>query len=158
MVIEAGHIEGVDVAGTKVAAAIDWPGAMMAGNGTGRLYFDADTTAEQRQALQTLIDGKVGGQFSRLPELVPTVLAPIIAPIRKESRAGGVAIAVSGYGEAIVKPARPENGEQPRLRGVGGFRDDVMVATGAGSWWRDPELRHWKGGGYAEQSAIDWAG
>jgi hypothetical protein len=34
----------------------------------------------------------------------------------------------------------------------------VMLATGTGSWWRDPELRQWEGGGYAEQSDIDWRG
>jgi hypothetical protein len=158
MDIHAGEIEGTDVGGTKVAAVVDWPGAMMSGNGTGRLYFDAGTTSEQREALEALISGKLGGGFSRMPELVPTVLPPLVAPIRKERREGGTVLVVGDFGEAIVKPLHSADGETMRIRGSGGFRDDVTLATGTGSWWRDPELRQWEGGGYAEQSDIDWRG
>jgi hypothetical protein len=158
MDIASGEIAGVDVAGTKVAAVVDWPGAMMSGNGTGRLYFDADTTPVQRDALETLISGSLGGTFSRMPDLVPKVLPSIVAPIRKERRNDGTTIVVGTFGEAIVKPMVGSAGESMLLRGVGGFRDEVVLATGNGSWWRDPDLRQWEGGGYAEQSDIDWRG
>jgi hypothetical protein len=156
--IHAGEIEGTDVGGTMVAAVVDWPGAMMSGDGTGRLYFDASTTPEQREALDALISGRLGGGFSRIPDLVPTVLPPLLAPIRKEQKGDQTAIVVGEFGEAIVKPMHANDGETLRIRGTGGFRDDVMLATGTGSWWRDPELRQWEGGGYAEQSDIDWRG
>ncbi|MBV9453252.1 MAG: DUF1326 domain-containing protein [Rubrobacter sp.] len=38
--IQSGEIDGVDVSGTKVALVADWPSGFLAGNGTGRLYFD----------------------------------------------------------------------------------------------------------------------
>ena len=158
MDIEVGEIEGIDVGGTKVAAVVDWPGAMMSGDGTGRLYFDADTSPEQRDALEALISGKLGGGFSRIPELVPRVLPPLVAPIRTEGADDRTAIVVGEFGAAIVKPMQSVDGEPLCIRGPGGFRDDVMLATGTGSWWRDPELRRWEGGGYAEQSDIDWRG
>jgi hypothetical protein len=158
MDIHAGEIEGTDVGGTMVAAVVDWPGAMMAGDGTGRLYFDTAMTAEQRDALEALISGKLGGGFSRMPELVPRVLPPLVAPIRKASADDRTTIVVGDFGEAVVKPMRSRNGDAPTIRGTGGFRDEVVLATGTGSWWRDPELRRWEGGGYAEQSEIDWRG
>jgi hypothetical protein len=156
--IEAGEIEGTDVSGAKLAAVVDWPGAMMAGNGTGRFYFDVNTTIEQRAALEALVGGKLGGGFSRIPELVPKTLASELAAIRTVATAEGTSIVVGEFGQAIVKPIRRAGGEGVELEGPGGFRDSVMLATGHGSWWHDPDLRHWEGGGYAEQSEFDWRG
>ena len=158
MDIEAGEINGTDVSGAKVAAVVDWPGAMMAGNGTGRLYFDVDMSEPQRDALEGLIRGKFGGGFSRIPELVPRVLESEQAPIRKVTGPDGVAIAVGEFGQAFIKPMRLPNGDGIEIHGSGGFRDSVMLATGTGSWWRDPHLRQWEGGGYAEQSDFEWRG
>ena len=158
MNIDAGEINGTDVSGAKVAAVVDWPGAMMAGNGTGRLYFDTATSEEQRAALEALIRGKLGGGFSRIPELVPRVLESMLAPIREVTAPDGVAIAVGEFGQAVVKPMRLPNGDGMEIHGSGGFRDTVTLATGHGSWWRDPQLRQWEGGGYAEQSDFEWRG
>jgi hypothetical protein len=158
MAIEAGDINGTDVSGTKVAAVVDWPGAMMAGNGIGRLYFDVDMSEPQRDALEGLIRGKFGGGFSRIPELVREVLASELAPIRTVNGPDGVAIAVGDFGQAFIKQMRLPNGDGIELHGSGGFRDSVMLATGTGSWWRDPDLRQWEGGGYAEQSDFEWRG
>jgi hypothetical protein len=154
--IEAGEIDGTDVSGARVAAVVDWPGAMMAGNGTGRLYFDIGTTPAQRAALEALIAGRLGGGFSRIPELVPKILAPELAPIRIVSTPQGTAVVVDGFGEARVKPMRDAGGGATEMQGTGGFRETVTLATGHGSWWKDPELRHWEGGGYAEQNEFDW--
>jgi hypothetical protein len=156
MDIEAGEIDGTDVSGTKIAAVVDWPGPMMAGNGTGRLYFDVDTSPEQRAALEALISGKLGGGFSRIPELVTATLSSLLAPIRKETTADGTLITVGDFGQARVKPMRTPSGDGIGIHGSGGFRDDVMLAVGHGSWWRDPQLRQWEGGGYAEQSEFEW--
>jgi len=159
MDIRNGMIEGTDVGGSIVAAVVDWPGAMMAGDGTGRVYFDADMTVEQRDMLEALIRGRLGGGFSRIPELVPRILSALVAPISKRQAGDRTTkILVGDFGEAVIKPMRSQNGETPTIRGPGGFRDEVELATGMGSWWRDPELRQWEGGGYAEQSVIDWRG
>jgi hypothetical protein len=158
MDIQSGEIGDIDVSGTKVAAVVDWPGAMMAGRGTGRLYFDIATSQLQRTALESLISGQLGGGFSRMPELVPKVLPAILAPIRKAQVGGDTSIQVEGFGEARVKPIRLADGDSPRIQGTGGFRSDVALATGMGSWWSDPDLRHWVGGGYAERNEFDWQG
>jgi hypothetical protein len=71
---------------------------------------------------------------------------------------GRVAIAVGEFGQAFIKPMRLPNGDGIEIHGSGGFRDSVMLATGTGSWLRDPHLRQWEGGGYAEQSDFEWRG
>jgi hypothetical protein len=157
MDIDAGEINGVDMSGTRAAAVVDWPGPMMAGQGTGRLYFDTNMSSDQRQAMESVISGKLGGPFSRIPQLVPTILASKVAPITLSTDGDGTAIAVGDYGQAIVKPMQAGHGESLRIEGAGGFRDDIILATGTGSWWRDPDLRQWEGGGYAEQSEINWS-
>lgn len=158
MEIRAGEVNGTNVTGAKVAAVVDWPGAMMAGEGTGRLYFDVETSAEQRAALEALLSGKLGGAFARIPELVRNVLPPRVAAITRSTQSDGMSIAVGEFGEAIVKPMSAAGSELQRIHGAGGFRDDVALAVGMGSWWHDPELRQWEGGGYAEQSEFDWNG
>lgn len=156
--IAEGEIRGTDVGGAKLAAVVDWPGPMMAGNGTGRLYFDVETSPEQREALEELISGKLGGVFAAIPMLVPKTLPPKVAPITMSTGAEGTSISVGEFGAAIVKPMSSPTGEPVRLRGAGGFREEVVLATGNGSWWRDPELREWEGGGYAEQTPVAWDG
>lgn len=158
MEIREGEIEGTVVSGAKVAALVDWPGAMMSGDGTGRLYFDIDTTPPQREALEALIGGSLGGGFSRIPELVTEVLPARTARIERTRRPDGTFIVVAGFGEALLRPLRSADGDVLRIRGAGGFRDDVALATASGSCWRDPDLTQWEGGGYAEQSEFDWFG
>lgn len=157
MDIRAGEINAVNVGGTKAAAVVDWPGPMMAGDGTGRLYFDVETSPQQRDAIEAVIRGKLGGPFSRIPDLVPRILPSKVATITVSSDSDGTAVAVGDYGKAIVRPIKPASGEGLRVEGGGGFRDDITLATGTGSWWRDPDLRQWEGGGYAEQSEINWS-
>jgi hypothetical protein len=156
--IHAGEVAGTDVGGTKLAAVVDWPGPMMAGGGTGRLYFDVETSADQRTALEALFTGKLGGAFSRIPELVPERLSSRLAAIVKSTSDTTTSIVVEGFGRAVLAPHSSPQGEPIHIHGAGGFRDDVVLAIGAASWWRDPELRQWEGGGYAERSEVDWSG
>lgn len=152
--VHEGEVDGTDLAGARLAAAVDWPGAMMAGNGRGRLYFDAGTTLAQRSVLEAVVRGRLGGSFASIPELVPTFLPPILVAIETRRHEGVTVVRAGDYGEAVLRPlASPA-----RLNGSGGFRDDVALAAGTGSWWRDPDLRSWKGGGYAEHSDIEWRG
>jgi hypothetical protein len=70
--IQSGDIDGVDVSGTKVALVADWPSGFLAGNGTGRLYFDQGVSQEQRDALEALITGQRGGVFESSELSCPT--------------------------------------------------------------------------------------
>lgn len=157
--ISTGHVDGTDVSGTKVAVAVDWPGALMGGNGTGRMYFDTAVSQQQRAALERVLTGKCGGVFEQVPSLFSKMLPPKVAPIRVQTGLEETSLTVGDFGGAVVKPMRGPSGDFLRLlHGAAAFRDDVVLAKGIGSRWRDPEMRQWESGGYAEQADFNWSG
>ena len=157
--IQSGDIDGVDVSGTKVALVADWPSGFLAGNGTGRLYFDPGVSQEQREALETLITGQRGGVFEVIGALVPNFLpsgeAAITIQVDEE---GTTQAAVGDIGVVVVRPLRGPQGDFTRLlHGAAAFRDDIILADGTGTYFRAPELREWESGGHGERVDFDWS-
>ncbi len=72
---------------TKLGGAIAggtyyWPGPLHLGNGTFQPYLSDKTTPEQREALLTIMSGKVGNAwFEVLASVVSKVLDPKFVPI-----------------------------------------------------------------------------
>jgi hypothetical protein len=157
--IRTGNSNGTDVSRTKVALAGDWPSGFLAGNGTGRLYFDPGVSMQQRAELEAIVGGKRGGVFEVIGSLVPKILASNEAPISIQAGADDIRITVGGFGDLTVKPLRGPSGEYTRLlHAAAGFRDDVVLANGTGSRWRYPELRQWESAGHAEMANFEWSG
>ena len=80
--IEKGQSDGVDLSGTRVALAADWPGNFFHGNGTGRLYLDARASEAQRRELEAIFSGKKGGMFEAvfggiIANWLPAQVAPM---------------------------------------------------------------------------------
>ncbi|HXG36452.1 MAG TPA: DUF1326 domain-containing protein [Dehalococcoidia bacterium] len=157
--IGSGNVDGTDVSGSKVVFVGDWPSGFISGNGTGRLYFDTAVSQEQRAALESLLSGQRGGVFEVFASLVPKVLPSKEAPINIAKGAEETRITVGDFGELISKPLRGASGEVTKLlHGAFAFRDEIILAKGSGSRWRDPEMRQWESGGHSEQSEFDWSG
>jgi hypothetical protein len=67
-------------------------------------------------------------------------------------------ISVAGIGELITTPLKGATGEYTRLmHGAATFRDNIILAKGSGSSWKDPEMRSWTSGGHSEQCEFDWS-
>jgi hypothetical protein len=156
--IQSGDIDGLDVSGAKVALVADWPSGFLAGNGTGKLYFDPGVSQEQRDALESLIKGERGGVFEVIGSLVPNFLPSQEAPINIEVGEEETRATVGDIGEVVVKPLRGPQGDVTRLlHGAATFRDDLILADGSGTRFHDPELRDWESGGHGEQVDFDWS-
>jgi hypothetical protein len=156
--IQRGSIDGIDVSGTKVALIADWPSGFLAGNGTGRLYFDPDVSQEQRDALEVVLTGQRGGVFEVIAALVPNFLPSTEAPINIELGEEETRATVGDVGEVVVKPLRGPQGDFTRLlHGAAAFRDDLILADGRGTHFHDPELREWESGGHGERVDFDWS-
>ena len=158
--IQSGDVDGVDVSGTKVVLVADWPSGFLAGNGTGRLYFDPGVSQEQRDALEALITGQRGGVFEIIGALVPNFLpsgeATVTIQVDEE---GTTQAAVGDIGVVVVKPLRGPQGDFTRLlHGAAAFRDDLILADGTGTYFRAPEMREWESGGHGERVDFDWSG
>ena len=62
--IDEGRIDGVVVAGLRVALFAKWPGAIHEGGGTAVSFLDERADEKQRAALQRLLDGQLGGPWT----------------------------------------------------------------------------------------------
>jgi hypothetical protein len=157
--IRDGNADGVNLGGTKVALAADWPSGFLAGNGTGRLYLDEGLTEQQRGALEGVLSGSQGGMPADvLKALVPNMLPSRVAPITINKDGDDVQITVGGFGEAVVKPRKGPTGELTRLmHGAAAIRENVIWGDGKGTNWRDPDLRQWQSLGHGEMSELSWS-
>ncbi len=72
--LREGQIEGVDVAGLKVAAIIDTPKVMTDGNWRLGVFIDAAATDEQFRQLLRVFTGELGGPMAAMTPLVGAVL------------------------------------------------------------------------------------
>ena len=79
--IENGHFGEVDLSGLNFSLYADWPGAIHEGNGDALTLIDERADERQREALERLLSGEVGGPWAILvtntivnlrgPHLVP---------------------------------------------------------------------------------------
>jgi hypothetical protein len=156
--IRRGNVEGTDVSGSKVAMAVEFPGAMSGGNGTGRLYFDPSIAPAKRAGLEAVFGGKKGGVWGAVAPLLTKVLPSKEAAISIQKGREETRFTVGNVGSLVVKPLQGPTGQPTRLlHGAMAFRDDITLARGNGSRWNDPDMRRWESAGHAEQADFDWS-
>jgi hypothetical protein len=156
--VRSGEVDGTNVSNTKVALAADFPSGYLAGNGTGRLYFDPEVSQEQRSALESVFSGRQGGVFEFLSGLIPEMKPSREAPIHIQAGEEATRAKVGDFGAIVVAPLHDPEGNTTTVRhATGAMVEEMVLAKGTGSSWRDPEMREWSSGGYAEQGDFDWS-
>ncbi len=66
--------------GLNFSLACDWPGAIHEGNGEALILIDERATAPQRQAIQALVGGQVGGPWAIISRTFSKVHGPVFVP------------------------------------------------------------------------------
>ena len=95
---------------------------------------------------------------SPVSTLISKWLPSKAASIRIDKDGEATKISVGGHGELVTAPLRGATGEYTRLlHGSAAFRDNIILAKGTGSSWRDPEMRAWESGGHSEQADFNWS-
>ena len=159
--IEHGQSDGVDLSGTRLALAADWPGNFFHGNGTGRLYLDARASDEQRRELEAIFSGKKGGMFGAvfggiIANWLPARVANVDIQWGKTS-----SLNVGEVAKAQMKALDDGTGNPTRVSGAvaqGALQiDGMQLASAMGSRWEDPEMRAWEGDSGTLHS-FDWSG
>ena len=79
--IDAGTIEGIDVAGLALALSVHIPGNVLAGNWKAVVYVDDRSTEEQQAAILKVWTGQLGGPIADLAALITEVITVERAPI-----------------------------------------------------------------------------
>jgi hypothetical protein len=119
--IHEGEVEGIDIAGRKVAIIADTPKVMTEGNWRLGLFVDDGATDEQVDKLAAVFGGQKGGPMAGLAPLIGEVLGVERAPF--DVREDGLTHSVK-IGDAIdfevqdVVPFGIESGEPAKLTGV----------------------------------------
>ena len=87
--VERGSFDGVSLEGLNFSVYANWPGAIHEGNGEAVILVDERADNQQRDAIATLISGKVGGPWAVLAWTWSTkVHGPL--PVRYDVRLNGI--------------------------------------------------------------------
>lgn len=78
--IEQGALGDIELSGLNVSMAVNWPGAIHAGNGVGILVIDERADDRQRDALLKLATGQAGGPWKIIVATISTLSGPEYAP------------------------------------------------------------------------------
>jgi hypothetical protein len=129
--IEAGSLDGIDLAGAKVSWALWWPGAIHERGGKGHAYVDCESD-EQYDALRRIWRGEEGYSLfeifnSTLDETTAVDRASIDMNVDgKSSR-----VSVEGVGEGVMTPLRNP---------VTGDVNEVRIVKDEGFIWADGDI------------------
>lgn len=109
--IHAGKYGNVSLAGLNAVLVSRAPGNLWKGNWTAAMYLDQRANAKQRQALETIFSGKVGGVPATLAGLISTMKGTKYAPIKFDAKTHSVSI--PGTLEYELKPTEGGNKKKP---------------------------------------------
>ena len=147
--IQRGSSDGVDLSGTKVALAAEWPGNFFGGNGTARLYISDAANAEQRRELEAIFSGKKGGLLEGLWGAVISNWLPAETTEVEIGWGDSPFLRVGSFGQATLTALKDPAGKPTRVEGAAAqaaFQFPSMdLASSKGSQWSDPKLRQWQG-------------
>jgi hypothetical protein len=147
-----GTADGVTLSGLMLALALFFPGpTLYDGNATARLYLEETTTADQRSALEPIMQGQRGGPMQILAGLITTWLPTQTTPIAVQEANGTIQAAVGNVGQIHSQRLKNEAGQPMTMHNVGFAvalqfdQQRAELAPSTGTHWSDPDLpRQWE--------------
>lgn len=147
--IREGTSEGVNLGGSRVFLAAEWPANFFLGNGTARLYIDESASADQRRELEAIFSGAKGGHLEGLFGAVVSRWLPAQFVKIDLQWGDNHSLTVGSMGHATLQPIKDMAGKPTRVTGAAaqmGFQIDGMdLASSKGSRFTDPDMRSWEG-------------
>lgn len=139
MHIDEGHFGDADLGGLRWAAVYHWPGPLHEGNGTLQPIIDDRASAQQREALLTILSGREqdeGTLFHILSSIVTTLLEPQFVPIAFDfdQEARTARVIATGLFETVSEPIKnPVTGAPHRVQVLipGGFEHSMAEIASA---------------------------
>ncbi len=110
--IDSGLMGDVDLSGLNAALSVYSPGNMIEGNWTVAMYVDDQASEEQRQALQTILGGQVGGHPANLAELIGEILGVRAVPVQFETDGKRHTLRIGEVGEATTNDEAGTDGRE----------------------------------------------
>lgn len=129
--VEEGRYGGVDLAGTEVAWALWWPGAIHDKGGYGHAFVDC-SSKEQFAGLATIYRGEAGYPYFEIFN------STFVSPTAVER--ADVELVVDGKRSIIRVDSRCEGVMEPLTNPVSGAENDVRIVKPGGFIWKDGEI------------------
>ena len=161
--IRKGSYGDVDLAGTKVVAALKYPGAIHQGNGRGVLFIGEDARPDQVEALEAILSGRAGGMpWEALSGTLSSVEGPLLRPIEMRVDGKHSSFEVPGVVALELTPLiNPVTGEekdvQIRYPKGGFFWDTADCTTSATMRVEHGDLSFSYPGKFASVAVAEWS-
>jgi hypothetical protein len=113
--VETGRYGETALDGLNFSVYVKWPGPIHEGNGHALILLDERADGEQRQAIETLIDGGVGGPWGVLGWTWPIIDGPHAARYELELDGVNTRLRAGEWLELAMEPIRnPVSGAEVR--------------------------------------------
>jgi hypothetical protein len=157
--IDRGSYDAATLDGLNVALIARTPGPMAQGNWSVALYLDERADEQQRQALQSIFTGAVGGPLATLTPLISTILGAKTVPItfHKEGKRRSIDIpSVMQMAVRALPSINPD--EEIWAKNAHPFASSVSLAVGEEkSTWADYGMRWDNSGKNGHYAPISWS-
>lgn len=157
--IDQGSYGSATLNGLNVAMIVRTPGPMAEGNWSVALYLDERADEQQRQALQAIFTGSVGGPLAALAPLISTLLGVKTVPItfHKEGKSRSVKIpSIMHLAVHAVPSMNPD--EEIWAKNAHFIAPSVALAVGdEKSTWEDYGMRWDNASKNAHYAPINWS-
>ena len=158
--VEAGELEGVELAGVEAVIVYDAPSVMVEGGWSQRIVVAERASAEQATALEKIVSGRVGGPWEVLARFVAEPLPTRRAPIAIEDRPTRKAVTVAGLLRGVVEAIRGRDRAAPvTFRNIyNQIHDSTQVIAHGSSDYDDGEIVFANEGSHGLWSRFRWTG
>jgi hypothetical protein len=113
--VDEGQYEQVPLAGLKALIAFDCPQRMISGDWTEVVIIDEAASREQRDAMERLLTGRIGGPWETLARFVTRRLETRYLPIEFAEEAGTKKARIAGLLETAISQIRGRDRSKPVL-------------------------------------------
>ncbi len=157
--IDDGELDGVQLGGLNFVACNYTPGPMGDGGWTSAFYIDERAAPEQRQALEDILSGDMGGPAERWRAMSPNFMGTAYVPIdfRVDGRVHSVS--VPGIMDFSVEPIMiPGRDDAMRLDNTGHpVNQDLYLARGTQATYTDHGMKWDNTGKNGHYASFDWS-
>ncbi len=110
---EDGEIGATRLAGSRVVIAYDTPQRMITGGWTQVMIVDEEATEPQRDAIENIFTGKIGGPWEILARFVERRLPTRFLPIEITSEPMRKKVTIPGLLQSVVQTIRGSDRSEP---------------------------------------------
>lgn len=160
--IDAGEYNGTRLDGLSFGLFVDWPGAIHEGNGQAVILIDERADARQREALERLVQGEVGGPWAILRNTIANYDGPHYVPYKVSVQDFHSSVQAGDKLRLDLEPIRnPVSGAETHPRVVlpeGFVWQDGGIARSAAFQVKDGAVSYDHSGDYAAYAPFEYHG